>query len=517
MELAELGKTPISDSSPAGEDVAYEPEFEELQQEIDKLSIATAGAGEVDWNKVEALSRTILAEKAKHLLVAVYLAKALIQNHEFDGLCDGTAVVKDVIENFWDNLYPPKKRKKGRINAIQWWMDQTDRFFQNFSPSPLPEEKVAALKTLMGELDTLLEDKLADDAPILRPLLQHVDRLPVASSEAAQPEEDTGSGEASPTAAAPSSGQAMDVPESIESDKDVNRTIKAVFTQINLVARYYRATDLSNPLSYRLNRLVAWLTIDELPLVQDDGNTLLPAPEGAIRSGIENQMTAGNYETVITTAEDQLRQSLFWFDLNRFTAQALEALGGKYAKAGDMVSAETALLIKRLPGLENLTFSDGTPFADNETRAWLKTLTAADETAEPMPGVTEGGLDARVKEVEAEAKDLFRKKERAEAVALLQTGMTGAGSCRERFLFRMALARLFMTMGKTDLTGPHLDEILSDVDTYALETWDPDLAVQGLMLAHENAVNEKNQEKGGEILNRIVKINPAAAFRMAGK
>ncbi|MFO8048481.1 MAG: type VI secretion system domain-containing protein, partial [Desulfosudaceae bacterium] len=303
----------------------------------------------------------------------------------------------------------------------------------------------------------------------------------------------------------------------IESDKDVNRLFKAIFTQMNMVARYYRDRDLANPLAYRLNRLIAWLTVDELPLVQDDGNTLLPSPESAIRSGIENQMASGNHETVITTAEDQLRQSLFWFDLNRFTAQSLEALGGKYNLACDMVGAETALLLKRLPGIEKLSFSDGTPFADNETRAWLKTLNQSEEEEAGIPGGGEGDLEAGVKEAENEARGLLRKKEKAEAVALLQDRMASAGSRREGFMYRMALARLFMTMGKNDLAGPHLEEILAAIDGYALETWDPDLAVQGLMLVHENATMEKNQDKGREVLNRIVKIKPVSAFRMTGK
>ncbi len=522
MNIEELGKTAISEEASAGQDVAYEPEFEELQQEIDKLSIATAGSSEVDWSKVENLAVTILAEKSKHLLVTVYLVKALMQRRELDGFIDGTQVLKDMIAHFWDDLYPPPKRKKGRINALQWWYDQTDGFFQQFAPQPLPEEKITAVKDLLGELDSLLEEKLADDAPMLRPLLQHVDRLPVAISKSEEPSgSDAGVAQSSASPAAESkpadSGQMPEMPDSLASDKDANRIFKAVFSQMNLVASYYREQDLANPLSYRLNRLIAWLTVDELPLIQEDGNTPLPPPEGAIRSGIENQMAAGNYESVITTAEAHVRQSLFWFDLSRFTAQALESLGEKYRKACDMVGAETSLLLQRLPGIEKLAFSDGTPFADNETQAWLKALNPAEESETAFTGGAEGSVEAGVKEAEGQARDLLKKKEKNEAVAFIQERMVSAGSCREEFLYRMAMARLFMFMGKNELAGPHLEEVLSDIKDYSLERWDPDLAIQGLLLVHENALAEKNKEKEGDILNRIVKINPAAAFRMAGK
>ena len=38
MELSELGRNPISEQEPAGKDVRYEPDFEALSQEVEKLS-----------------------------------------------------------------------------------------------------------------------------------------------------------------------------------------------------------------------------------------------------------------------------------------------------------------------------------------------------------------------------------------------------------------------------------------------------------------------------------------------
>ena len=69
MEIVELGNTPISTDLPSGEDVRYEPEYEALQSEIDKLSSPTS-QGATDWDKVVGLATTILAEKSKDLLVA---------------------------------------------------------------------------------------------------------------------------------------------------------------------------------------------------------------------------------------------------------------------------------------------------------------------------------------------------------------------------------------------------------------------------------------------------------------
>ncbi|HQU14269.1 MAG TPA: type VI secretion system ImpA family N-terminal domain-containing protein, partial [Thermodesulfobacteriota bacterium] len=66
MELAELGKRPIRPDQPAGDDVRYDPLYEELLAEVDKFSSPSA-SGAVDWDKVVKLSSDILSQKAKDL------------------------------------------------------------------------------------------------------------------------------------------------------------------------------------------------------------------------------------------------------------------------------------------------------------------------------------------------------------------------------------------------------------------------------------------------------------------
>ena len=135
MDIEKLGLTPISDDRPAGDDISYEPEFEALQAEIDKMSVVSA-AGEVDWKKVVDLSVTLLAEKGKHLLVCVYLARGLMETRQFAGFILGTQILKDLTATFWDNLYPPKKRKRGRINAFKWWYDRAESFLRSLADGP---------------------------------------------------------------------------------------------------------------------------------------------------------------------------------------------------------------------------------------------------------------------------------------------------------------------------------------------------------------------------------------------
>lgn len=53
--IINLGKIPIRSKHPEGTDIRFEPEYEEIQIEIDKISSLTQ-TGATDWNKVNKLS-----------------------------------------------------------------------------------------------------------------------------------------------------------------------------------------------------------------------------------------------------------------------------------------------------------------------------------------------------------------------------------------------------------------------------------------------------------------------------
>ena len=111
MEASSLGVTPISEQDPAGSDIRFEPDFEALSTEVEKLSSPTA-VGTVDWQRIADLSAKILETSSKDLLVACYLCIALLQTRGLGGLATGVHVLRDLLEHFWDTLFPAKKRMK---------------------------------------------------------------------------------------------------------------------------------------------------------------------------------------------------------------------------------------------------------------------------------------------------------------------------------------------------------------------------------------------------------------------
>ena len=138
MDLLSLGKNPINPDQPTGSDVRYEPEFEELQSEIDKLSSPSFSGG-IEWQKVSDMAAFILAEKSKDLLVASYLAVSQVYIRQIEGLAVGLTVMHDLVDQFWDTLFPPKKRMRGRLGAVEWWIEKTGSALKNIKPEPLSD------------------------------------------------------------------------------------------------------------------------------------------------------------------------------------------------------------------------------------------------------------------------------------------------------------------------------------------------------------------------------------------
>ena len=185
MDPWSLGKEPIRPEQPAGVDARYDPDFEALQAEIDKLSTPSAMGG-TDWETVERLAAVILSGKSKDLLAASYFAVAAIRTRGLEGLAQGLQVMGDLIEHFWEDLFPPKKRMRGRAAALEWWVKKSAAALEDLKPEGAAAEAVQQYREALMRVDALLQANL-DSPPLTRPLERFIDALPVESGEAAEP------------------------------------------------------------------------------------------------------------------------------------------------------------------------------------------------------------------------------------------------------------------------------------------------------------------------------------------
>jgi type VI secretion system protein VasJ len=525
MELLSLGKEPINPDQPTGSDIRYEPEFEELQSEIDKLSSPSAASG-IDWKKVNTIASSILAEKSKDILVTSYLAVAQIYIGEMEGLAVGLCVFRDLLEQFWENLFPPKKRIGGRLAAVEWWLEKTESACQHLKPAPMSPETLDQLKENLEQIDKRLEAYF-DTPPSVRALQRFLDAIPSVSeekpAEAVPPAQGQTQTDAAPDRVpekTPPSTPAAEV-EDIGSEKDAQNVLRSGLQKIRQVAAYLHETNPKNPQSYKYTRFAAWSSVEELP-PSANGRTRIPPPAAQVVKILQELLEKADRESLLKSAERRLSQFIFWLDLNRFVADALEGLGQDYQQAHDTVCRETALFIDRLPGLNDLTFSDGMPFADAKTKEWLKGIALGKSAAidEPVFKVVTGSTDGdedQMAEAIQKAQRLAKKKQFVEAVEGLQTEMRKSGSRKKTLQWRLALSQILMSSKQANLAGPLFDQILQDIETYRLEEWDPDSALdvlKSVWMGFNNLTDKAYKDKAVDILNRIARLDPAQALQL---
>ncbi len=517
MDLLELGRKPVSEENPAGIDARYEPEYDQLQQEIDKLASATAG-GAVDWKRVVKLGSVILSSKSKDLKVASYLGVGLLHFKGVEGLSAGAQLLHDLISNFWDTLYPAKKRMRGRFGAISWWIENAEKFLKSYDGDEIPKDTADLLAKRINDLDAGLAEK-SEDAPMLRDLSGYVQRLPVeAPSEPQQSE----AASAVDSPAAGDSGQPDPAPVlqgavsagNINSSDECMVTLKAGLSSLDPVSEYLLANDLADPNGYRLRRMSAWTPITNLPPAEN-GQTMVPAPDGPAKDSIANQLKSADFSGALREAESRIGEYLFWLDLTRMSAEALKALGEGYADALSALELETGFYLQRLPGLASLSFADGTPFADSKTRSWLQSLGKGKGGA---AAASSGGHD-EVAEIMDKANQLVANKKLLEAISLICGMINKSPSLRSAFRLRSELTGLLTAEGQAGVAHVHAIELLKQIESSGLEQWEPELALSGLRVAYEAVVAEGSADsaaKSIELLQRISRLSPVDALKING-
>ena len=558
MELPALGKTPISEENPSGKDVRYEPDFEALSQEIAKLGSPTAGST-TDWETVKALSTSILETQSKHLQVATYYTYARMKTEGLDGFFKGVHVLKDILENFWDTMFPPKKRMKGRRGIVEWWLEKTNDFISNAETITWEAEKRDQLIDDLSFLDEFLGEKM-DGAPLLRPLINQVKSIieaeapkepaaeespkpkttpetrghkkvsslkaepdsdppkgphPVskAASEAAAPKEHSTASKAVHETAGPApeklvvkspSGPGTPFSEN-GADTDAGIMLKQGLSLLGKSVSALRQQNFFNPLPYRFSRLVAWTPIDDAPNAVG-GKTMLPPPDEQIISAVTSLYNASNWQELVDACESRVKQYLFWLDLSRYVARAMEQLG--HPEISDVIGAETHFYVKRLKGVEILSFSDGTPFADGETREWLRGLGAGKESSMPDSGSDRAdSLKERVRIGMLDAQKLIKEQKTDAALSMMMERQTGSRSGREKFLWNLELCRVLINSKHILIASSYIDDIINAVEKYHLEKWEPDIAVDALSLVLKILRLQQKEEYEPMIESTIKKIS----------
>jgi type VI secretion system protein ImpA len=127
MPLRDDILNPISADNPAGENLRYAPVYDKIKEARRQDDDAPQGEWQrerkvADHGVVLKLASEAIATKSKDLQLAAWLTEALLNREGYAGLNQGLNLIKGIIENFWDGLYPELEDGEAELRAapIDW-------------------------------------------------------------------------------------------------------------------------------------------------------------------------------------------------------------------------------------------------------------------------------------------------------------------------------------------------------------------------------------------------------------
>ncbi len=159
---------PIPGDNPAGANLYYAPVYDKIKEARREEEDVAQGIWATerklaDWPLVIKLASEALATKSKDLQLAAWLTEAVLRREGLGGLKEGLDLLRGLIENFWDNLYPELEDGDAEFRAtpLQW---VGDHFEQAIKRSPLTRSgldwfQYKESRTIGYEEDATTEEK----------------------------------------------------------------------------------------------------------------------------------------------------------------------------------------------------------------------------------------------------------------------------------------------------------------------------------------------------------------------
>jgi type VI secretion system protein VasJ len=515
---------PIQGESPTGQDLSHDQEFEEVKQEIDKLS-SVSGA-QPNWSMVVVVGEELLRNRTKEFRLLVWIAVAKFHTTGILGLVQGLALLRDVSARFWDDMHPGLKRKRARANLLGWLSEQAEAKLGSYQQGNLKQtdaEPLGAIESIYTELDTFYRDKLAELYPgmgTLRSTAREKLRL-IPEEKKAPPPPPAGAaapaGDAPPGAPPPQAGSALTAPIQVSSPEDAERAVLALGKNLREIARTLRHGDPAQAWSYRLHRVGLWLPVRQLPPVQE-GKTRLPAPAADDRKRLERLHSAAQWMDLIEAAETLSSQYLFWLDPHRYLAQAMEQLGALFMQALEMVTSEVGGFCRRVSGVAQAKFNDGTPFADPATEAWLEEHSKTGSGGGGSKAIE--AEDAEIAKRFEEARELVKKGRVPDGLGLATQLASRGQDARTRFKARLEIAQMALLGGQPKMAFAITASLVGEAEQHQLEVWEPSLCAQmySTQVSCLRSLDPKERAAAGDegaLFAKLSRLDPVAALRLS--
>ncbi|WLH12943.1 type VI secretion system protein TssA [Pseudomonas hefeiensis] len=472
-----LAGSPVSTERFAGADVRFSNEYEALESELGKAQSMHEN-GQVDWLKVLEQSEALLRTRSKDLRVAAWLTWALYQRESLQGLLAGLCLLQYLCKNHWSEIHPVKDRT--RAASINWLVPRLE---QAMGEDVAIKDQLPLFRDLAEQLEGLeaaCTAQLGDEAPLLLPLCRRLKNMIRRASENRPQSDVVGEVEAQ---SKQSATQLLTPGAPIENEKAAHKALRAQQEGARTLCSWWLKQKATDVRALRLNRTLLWLSIDAVPERNTEQITSLRGLPADKLKSFQDSLQHGHYMDLLVEVEASLAKSPLWLDGQRLAWECLQGLNAEQAMRE--VEVHFALFIQRLPGVIDLRWHDGTPFADPATRAWIAAQVLPHlQTHSLPPRADVTGSQQHWELALDEAQSVLGKDGLKPAVQLLSQGMQNAHGARELFCWRFAMARLCFSARKYELAKVQLEALDQTLQNADLKAWEPDLVLQVLHLLH---------------------------------
>ena len=450
MPLRDDILSPIPGDNPSGENLRYAPIFDQIKEARRQEDDIPQGDWQVevkkaDWVLVAKLASEALATKSKDLQIAAWLTEAMLRREGYAGLQAGLGLLRGLIENFWDTLYPEledgdaelraapldwvgarldqaiknvpltrggldwfkykesrtvpseeeaaanEARQQARATAVEEGKVTPEAFDADFDATPAAsyeawESQLAGCLEAAGALKAAVEEKFVDSVPSFSDLERTLEEVKNTVRILLVRKRPGGTAEEAPPlmeeAGYGSAAAAAPARKRAAGPEPADR--EDAIERVVALARYLREQDAGNPAPYLMLRGLRWGELRAAGEGYDPDPALLEAPPTRTRQELKRLANEGEWQQVLETAETAMGTPCgrAWIDLQRYAATACDNLG--YYAAAWAIKSEVRSLLADLPRLVETSLSDDTPVANAETRTWLREFTEpAASTSQP--------------------------------------------------------------------------------------------------------------------------------------
>ncbi|KJM56112.1 type VI secretion-associated protein [Pluralibacter gergoviae] len=448
---------PVDGGEEAGGDPAYDDNFQLMREEINKLS-------GTDTALLCRLAEALLCTTAKDIRVVTWYTLARLGQDGEKGLAEGLLLLIAMLRRFGPACHP---RRANACRAAVEWLNST-RMLDALSRWPEVDRNDALLTAgalcLLSEMTTDWPD---DERPALDGLCSALEMRLARSGgpDALVPQNST----APEAGTNPASGASPQL-SAVKSGRDL-------LDQVRLLSRWLGEQPQGWLASHRLIKTVRWDTVDQIPPLDSSGRTRLTPPKPEYRAQLRRLYIQKSWAELAEQASQMYCEGVnhFWLDLQWYLWQGLSRAGQPRESWSDSVILDLRFLLMRLPGLDQLSWNDGTPFADEVTRSWIaEKITGEvplfpDEVAERTDEQSDDVL-----QLEAEAMAKGDSEGPEAALGWLQT-RPGNDSPRSRWLLRLLMARVAEQYGRNEMALHLLGELTQQAPQIMLGDWEPGL------------------------------------------